>query len=114
MGNDPDKKIMKKYQPLSETAFYILLSLMVADRHGYGISKHVESLTDGRITLGSGTIYGTLTKMLKDGIVTVYADGDRKKTYEITSLGKRIFRHEQSRLKEVYEHSLIIGGHYDE
>ncbi|WP_232318287.1 PadR family transcriptional regulator [Salisediminibacterium beveridgei] len=104
------ERILAKYQPLSETAFYILLSLMVQSSHGYGISKYVAELTDERIVLGSGTIYGTLNKMLKDGLVTVYADGERKKVYEITELGSSVFYREKARIKEVYDHSLTIGG----
>ena len=67
------EKVLKSYIPMTETAFYILLSLKVP-RHGYGIIKYVEELTEGRLVLGSGTIYGTLTKMQRDGIISVYAD----------------------------------------
>ena len=81
------KKIIKSYTPITKTAFYILLSLN-APRHGYGIIKHVEELTNGRLVLGSGTIYGTLTKMQRDAIITVYADEKRKTIYEITDAGK--------------------------
>ena len=104
------ERILNKYQPLSETAFYILLALMVQSNHGYGISKYVAELTGERIVLGSGTIYGTLNKMLKDGLVTVYADGERKKVYEMTELGSAVFYREKARIKEVYEHSRYIGG----
>ena len=86
---------------MTETAFYILLSLTVP-RHGYGIIKHVEELTKGRLILGSGTIYGTLKKMQRDGIVTVYADGKRKTIYEVSDVGKALMRHEMTRLKELH------------
>ncbi len=87
------EKVIKSYSPMTETAFYILLSLTVPC-HGYGIMKHVEELTEGRLVLGSGTIYGTLTKMQRDGIITVYADEKRKTIYEITDIGKGLMRHE--------------------
>lgn len=99
------QKIIHSYIPMTETAFYILLSLKVP-RHGYGIIKHVEELTDGRLTLGSGTIYGTLTKMQRDGIIAVYSDEERKKIYEITELGKQLMRKEILRLKELYMNAL--------
>ena len=68
----PDiEKLARSYLPMTETALYILLSLG-EPRHGYGISKYVAELTDDRIKLGSGTIYGTLTKMQKDGLIDIY------------------------------------------
>ena len=83
------EKVLKKYVPMTETAFYILLSL-TKPRHGYGIVKHVEEISESRIRLGSGTVYGTLTKMQKDGIITVFADEERKTVYEVTEIGKKL------------------------
>lgn len=103
------KKLEKTYIPMTETAYYILLSL-TEPRHGYGIIKHVEQLTKGRISLGSGTVYGTLTKMQRDGLIVKYADEQRKKVYEITEDGKRIIRIEMERLKELYDNAV----HYRE
>lgn len=100
---------MKKYVPMTETAFYILLSLSVP-RHGYGIIKAVEDMTNSRIKLGSGTIYGTLTKMQRDGLIAVYADEKRKTIYEITEIGKGIMRTEMTRIKELHENVLQFEG----
>ncbi|PRO66445.1 PadR family transcriptional regulator [Alkalicoccus urumqiensis] len=94
--------LRRKYIPMSETAFYILLSLADEPRHGYGIIKYVERLTAGRLTLGSGTVYGTVTKMTRDQLLVVYAGGGRRKTYEITPAGAEILRLETERLKELY------------
>jgi DNA-binding PadR family transcriptional regulator len=105
------EKIIKSYSPMTETAFYILLSLTVPC-HGYGIIKHVEELTEGRLVLGSGTIYGTLTKMQRDGIITVYADEKRKTIYEITDVGKGLMRHEMGRLKELYKNAMKQEGEF--
>jgi DNA-binding PadR family transcriptional regulator len=105
------EKIIKSYSPMTETAFYILLSL-TEPRHGYGIIKHVEELTKGRLILGSGTIYGTLTKMQRDGIITVYADEKRKTIYEITDAGKALMRHEMGRLKELYTNGMKHEGEF--
>ena len=99
------EKIIKKYIPMTETAFYILLSLK-EPRHGYGIIKNVEIMTNGRLVLGSGTIYGTLTKMQKDGIISVYADEKRKKIYEVTNLGKILMQQEIKRLNELHENAM--------
>ncbi|MFJ7972139.1 PadR family transcriptional regulator [Psychrobacillus sp. NPDC096389] len=106
-------KVIKSYIPMTETAFYILLSL-TTPRHGYGIIKHVEELTGGRIILGSGTIYGTLKKMQRDEIVTVYADESRKIIYEVSPIGKELMRNEISRLKELHANALKFEeGFYD-
>lgn len=91
---------------MTETAFYILLSLE-KPRHGYGIIKFVEELTKGRLVLGSGTIYGTLTKMQRDGIIVVFSDEKRKKVYEITDNGKELMRNEMVRLTELHANALL-------
>ncbi|ANU15316.1 Transcriptional regulator, PadR family [Planococcus halocryophilus Or1] len=101
------QKMLKKYVPMTETAFYILLSL-TTPRHGYGIIKHVEDLTAGRLILGSGTVYGTLTKMQKDGVIVVFADEQRKTVYEITFTGKQLMTQEIQRLKELHQNALTF------
>ncbi|MFD1929704.1 PadR family transcriptional regulator [Sporosarcina siberiensis] len=100
------EKVLKIYVPMTESAFYILISLSVP-RHGYGIIKHVQELTNERLVLGSGTIYGTLKKMQRDGIVSVYADESRKIIYEVSDTGKALMRHEMGRLKELYTNVLM-------
>lgn len=90
--------------PISETAYYILLSLLDI-RHGYGIIQYVEGMTGGRIHLGAGTVYGTLSRMEKDGWIEVVAEEERRKLYRITSPGIRLLKHEVARVKEMYEHA---------
>lgn len=102
-------KLVKSYIPMTETAYYILLSLS-APRHGYGIIKYVEELTKGRIRLGSGTVYGTLTKMQKDNLIAVFSDGGRKTVYEITDQGRNILELEMERIKRLYTDTLSQEG----
>lgn len=90
---------------MSETFYYILLSLD-EPRHGYGIIKFVEELSDKRISLGSGTVYGTLGKMYKDKIINVFSNSERKTVYKITDEGKELLKIEIERLKQVYEDTL--------
>lgn len=68
---------------MTETAYYILLSLN-QKRHGYGIIKHVEEITNHKIIIGAGTIYGTLKKLEKDQLIQVIEENLRRKTYLIT------------------------------
>ncbi len=105
-------KIFKSFMPMTETAYYILLSL-TEPRHGYGIIIHVEKITNGRIRLGSGTVYGTLTKMEKKDIISVYSDGDRKTVYEITDIGKELILKEIERLKELYNNGVKFQGGFE-
>jgi len=98
---------------MSETAYYILLSLS-EPRHGYGIIKFVEELTENRIVLGSGTVYGTLAKMYKDKLISVYDDKDRKTIYRITGDGRQLILLEIERFKKIYENTLTQEGFFHE
>lgn len=98
-------KFIKSHLPMTETAFYVLLSLQVP-RHGYGIIKYTSKLTSGRIKLGSGTIYGTINKMLRDGMIEVYDDRENKIIYVITEVGKAVLDAEKERIVHLYRDSL--------
>lgn len=105
------KKLLSAYLPMTETAFYILLS-MSEPRHGYGIAKFVSELTKERIKLGSGTIYGTLTKMQRDGIIAVFDDTEKRIIYEITDTGKELLRAEMNRISRVYDDMKSMEKYY--
>lgn len=77
------------YSPLSETAYYILLSL-IAQRHGYGIMQHVAEITQNRIELGAGTVYGTLTKLEKAKLIATTRKEGKRKYYKATELGLEV------------------------
>ncbi|MBO6307916.1 MAG: PadR family transcriptional regulator [Oribacterium sp.] len=94
-------KLLKSWLPMTETAFYILLSFD-EPRHGYSVTKFVSELTEERIKLGSGTLYTTLSKMLKDGLIAVYDNSDKKTVYERTETGTEILMTEIVRLRTVY------------
>lgn len=100
------EKVRKRFLPMSETMFYILLSLQ-EERHGYGIMQHVKDLTKGRIELGAGTVYQSLGKLEKDGLITAVREVDRKKLYVISEVGTWILKEEAVRIKEIYEN---LGG----
>lgn len=97
------EKLKKEYLPLTETAYYVLISLN-KPRHGYGIMQHVEELTDGRIKIGAGTMYGSLSRMEREGLITSIAEKERKKIYEISKKGKIVLKLEIERLEELLEH----------
>lgn len=103
------EKVFKSYLPMSETMYYILLSLTERN-HGYGIMQHVEKLTDKRIRLGAGTIYSSLSRLEKDGLIVSVAEEERRKIYIISEIGLDVLRAELKRLKELYEN----GKSYEE
>ena len=94
----------KRYLPMSETMFYILLSLK-QERHGYAIMQHVKELTDARIVLGAGTVYSSLGKLEGDGLIQAVREEDRRKIYIITPLGRGILREEALRIAELHRNS---------
>ena len=76
--------------PLTESMFYILLSLLQPN-HGYGIMQQVEERTKGRVALGAGTLHNQDDQSRK------------KKEYLITALGKEVLNEEIARLGELLE-----------
>ena len=96
-----DAHIRKVYVPMSETAFYILLCLKTPN-HGYGIVQTVERLTEGAIKLAPGTMYGSLSKMEKDGLIRFVREEEKRKIYEITDLGREVLQTEIARIERLY------------
>ena len=96
--------------PLTEAVFYILLALRKPN-HGCGIIQEVQELTNGRLTLGAGTLYGAIQTLQKKDWIQIYSvdTESRKKTeYIVTDRGKEVFREEQRRLKELLQNSLLM------
>lgn len=93
------------FLPLTETSFFILLSLASTPKHGYGIIKEVESLSAGRVILAAGTLYSALRRMLEDGWIERWEDQNtnedsrERKLYGLTDLGRRVFDLETKRLQ---------------
>lgn len=96
-----DAHTKKVYVPMTETGFYILFCLQ-NENHGYGIVQRVEKLTDGKIRLAPGTMYGSLSKMEKDGLIRFIKEEDKRKTYVITELGKEVLELELDRIRRLY------------
>ena len=96
---------------LTEVTFYILLSLYTP-KHGYAVMQFIEDKTDGRLSLGAGTLYGALSSLENKGWIASYGtNSGRKKEYLITDQGKEIAQKEKERLKELlYVANEIIGG----
>ncbi|NLY45990.1 MAG: PadR family transcriptional regulator [Tissierella sp.] len=99
--NDRIKRI---YIPMTETSFYILFSLQ-EEMHGYSIGTLVEEITGGDISISPGTMYGSLSKMEKDGLINFIREEENRKIYKISELGKLILHKEIKRIERLYKNS---------
>lgn len=105
-----DAHIRKVYVPMTETGFYILMCL-TEESHGYGIVQKVKELTGGEIILSPGTMYGSLSKMEKDGLISFVRMEDNRKIYTITELGRQVLQLEIKRIKRLYENISEVQSH---
>ena len=92
--------------PLTEATFFVLASL-VEPRHGYGIMQNVAAVSAKRTSLGPGTLYGALTNLVKSGLIVRTGEqemeGERRKVYALTALGRRVLALETERLSSLAE-----------
>ena len=91
--------------PLSPTVFNILLTLVDGEKHGYGIMLEVETNTNGQMLMGPGTLYGSIKRMLKAGLIEETSerpdpelDDQRRRYYKLSGLGQQAVRLEAERL----------------
>lgn len=96
-----------KNEPITESYYYILLCLYRGAKHGYGIMQETLILTKGKVRIGSGTMYGATSNMMKKGwIIERKSDNpedDRKRMYELTTVGRQVLENEIERLKKLLE-----------
>ena len=96
-----DAHIRKVYVPMTETGFYILLCLQ-KEMHGYNIVQKVEKMTEGEIRISPGTMYGSLGKMEKDGLIKFIKEEEKRKIYHITELGQEVLDLEKKRIRRLF------------
>lgn len=99
--------MFKKYEPLTESYFYILLCLYNQPNHGYGIMQRTAELSQGNVKIGSGTMYGATGNMMKKGWIretlSDNPEDKRKRLYELTDSGRDALEQEIQRLKHLVE-----------
>ena len=98
----------KPKSPLTPAVLHILLALSTQERHGYGIMKQVESDSNGKVSMGPGTLYGSIGRMIEAGLIResdkkidAKLDDERRIYYKITGPGKRALAAELERYREV-------------
>lgn len=106
-----EDRIKRVYIPMTETGFYILFCLQ-EEMHGYNIGLKVKEMTGGEINISPGTMYGSLSKMEKDGLIRFLREEEKRKIYVITELGKTILNIELKRIERLYLNSK--GGIWNE
>ncbi|GMQ60645.1 helix-turn-helix transcriptional regulator [Vallitalea sediminicola] len=104
---------IKKFSPLTEATYYILLAL-VEPLHGYGIIKKVEEMSNGRVRLAAGTLYGAIKTLLENDLIILIGEdkeNKRRKLYQMTEDGRILMNYEIKRLQEMVNNGLEeIGG----
>jgi DNA-binding PadR family transcriptional regulator len=105
-------------EPLTPAVFHILLALVEEEKHGYGIMREIEVQTNAQLTMGPGTLYGTLRRMLKSGLIEECGtkrdpalNEERRRYYRLTPNGRWGAVAEAVRLDELvrcaYEKALL-------
>jgi DNA-binding PadR family transcriptional regulator len=108
--------------PLTEPTFFILLSLYAGPRHGYAIMKDVQALSENRVSLSTGTLYGAIKRLLdlewiarldddgEEALPDSKVDGRGQKVYELTEQGRRILNAEVARLDDLVRKARLRGA----
>src|SRR5580698_3761295 len=94
--------------PLPPTIFHMLLALGEGERHGYALKREILQRTGRKLNLGSGALYGSINKMLEQGLIEesderpdAHLDDERRRYYRITALGQRVVEAEAMRLRDL-------------
>ncbi len=94
--------------PLTPAVFHIMLALADGERHGYGIMQEIAARTEGKLRMGPGTLYGSIKRMLADGLIEEAderpdpaLDDERRRYYHLTDFGRRVVAAEALRLAQL-------------
>jgi len=108
----PDRSDPSEFLPLPVATFHILLALRDGEKHGYAIMRDVEELSEGAVTIGPGTMYGSIKRMLAEGLIEESAerpdpemDDERRRYYRCSGLGERVCLAEAERLTKLLRNS---------
>jgi DNA-binding PadR family transcriptional regulator len=97
----------KAFLPLPQAQFHVLVALTEGERHGYAIMRSVEESSSGVVRMGPGTLYGTLKKLVDQGLAEELDhrpdpdDDQRRRYYRMTGLGQQVCAAEADRLSSL-------------
>lgn len=92
-------------KPLPAASFHLVLALLDGENHGYALMRRVEELSAGAVKMGPGTLYGTLNRLVGDGLIVETTDrverqdNERRRYYQLTGHGETVARDELERLR---------------
>lgn len=103
--------------PLSPPVFQILITLAGGDQHGYAIMQEVAAHSAGKLRLSPGTLYGSIRRMLEQGLIVELSgrerpaerDDERRRYYRLTPFGRKVARAEAARLTETLKEARVHG-----
>jgi PadR family transcriptional regulator PadR len=88
---------------MREPTYFILAALVDGPSHGYGIIHEASSLSDGRVRLTAGTLYGALERLAAEGLVEPereeVVNGRRRRYFRLTGTGERALSEETERMR---------------
>jgi DNA-binding PadR family transcriptional regulator len=115
MRRDPSNESDQRL-PLPPAVFQILVALADQDRHGYAIMQDVAARTNGRMKLSPGTLYGSIKRMLDDGLIVELDerphpdhDDERRRYYRLTRFGREVAQAEADRLATLLRQARALG-----
>jgi DNA-binding PadR family transcriptional regulator len=94
-------------KPLPAASMHIVLALLDGELHGYALMRRVEELSDGAVRMGPGTLYGTINRLVLDGLIVETTDrvarddSERRRYYELTAEGRSVALGELARLRSL-------------
>lgn len=96
-------------RPLPAASLHIVLALLDGELHGYGLMQRVAELSNGSVRMGPGTMYGTLNRLVHDGMIEESTDriarddAERRRYYQLTATGQAVAIEELSRLQSLVD-----------
>jgi len=94
-------------KPLPAASMHLVLALLDGEMHGYALMRRVEALSDGAIRMGPGTLYGTISRLLADGLIEETTDrlergeDERRRYYDLTPAGRAAALAEATRMRNL-------------
>ena len=96
-----------KYLPLTESTYYIMLTL-IEPLHGYAAMQKIEEISKGTVKVGPGTLYGAFTSLEKEGLIVKVKEENRRKSYVLTPKGKKVLMNQIKRLEIMTQNGLSV------
>src|SRR5580698_10522664 len=101
---------VERFLPLPLPVLHMLLTLTEGERHGYALKRAILQRTEGKLNLGSGALYGSINKMLEQGLIEesderpdAHLDDERRRYYRITAFGRLVAQAEAVRMRELVQ-----------